>query len=716
MINPVGLLILFLLLCLAGAAVALLVREESAPQALVRTASLASGVLLVMSGEVLFGGAAFQARLWTLPLLGRPVLAMDRLSGLFAFVTGLVFLPASICTGSSLKRFAGRYSARSFGAFYHLLLASILLIVAAGDAFSFLVAWEAMSILSYFLAAYEHEVGANTRAGYIMLAFGEAGIMAVALAFLVLAHLSLDHLDFASMRALVAAPGTGTRWLIFLLTFLGFGIKAGLLPFNMWLPRAYRAASNAFTPVFAGVTLNLGLYGILRTNADLLPITQPGPGLVVLLLGAVTALVGILYATIAKDMKALLAHSSIENAGIITAALGAGFVFLSSGHGTLAAVAFVAALYHMTNHSLYKSLLFLGAGATEDGAGSQDMNRLGGLIKRMPWTALFFLVGALSIAGMPPFNGFVSEWLTLQTMLQAAVFPSGGVKIAFALAGAALALTAALAVTAFVKAFAMSFLGMARSEAARNAKEVRGSVKAAMGLLAAACLLLGVLPTYVIPVLDGVVSPFVHASATEALVPPFFPGPQSHPQLPAAFLADFHDLGAQVGSGILPGRGLVVLHRGAERNPVVFAMSTTYGAVVLVFLIGGTFFLVGFFTRGRRVVRRPAWDGGTRSLFPEMTYTATGFSNPVRVVFKAIFRPATADNAKETVAEHFRTLIRRRPREVHIVDRLFLEPVFAAARWVSRTLAALHNGSVNAYVSYILITLLAFLLLGRVLH
>jgi hydrogenase-4 component B len=346
--------------------------------------------------------------------------------------------------------------------------------------------------------------------------------------------------------------------------------------------------------------------------------------------------------------------------------------------------------------------------------GSRDMNRLGGLIKKMPWTAFFFLVGALSIAALPPFNGFVSEWLTLQVLLQSATLSSVGVKIVFALCGAGLALTAGLAVTCFVKAFAMNFLGHARSDQAEKAVEAGPSMKFSMGWLAVLCLLLGILPTYVIPVVNRTVAPLVHTSgAVDALVPPFFTVGKSNDRLSEGFVSDFHNLGAQVGRSLLPGRGLVVLHQGKEKNPVVFAMSTSYALIVLILLVGGTFVVTFCVTRKRKVRRQPAWDGGLRRLFPDMTYTATGFSNPVRVVFDAVFRPTTVEDIKETVADHFRTAIGGDRYEIHLVDRLVYRPTTRFMKWSADRLAAMHVGKINAYAVYVLLTLLVCLLINH---
>jgi hydrogenase-4 component B len=545
-----------------------------------------------------------------------------------------------------------------------------------------------------------------------MLAAGEAGVLAAALGLLLLA-VNAGSLDFADLKATGHTLGAGTCWMIFLLTFFGFGVKAGLVPVNFWLPSAYTAAPAAFAPVLAGATLNLGLYGIFRVNGDLLPATSIGPGLVALIIGTISALVGILYATTDNDLKTLLAHSSIENAGIITASFGAGFVFTAASKPVLAAIAFLVALYHLANHSLYKTLLLVGTGVVDECVGTRDLDRLGGLIRRMPWTALAFLAGALAIAALPPFNGFVSEWLTLQTFLRSATLAFTGVKIVFALCGAGLALTAALAVTCFIKMFAMGFLGMVRSPQAEKATETKPSALVPMAFLAAFCLLLGILPTCVIGALDRVTQPLLQSSAAAALVPPFFADSPGHGNLPEPFAGEFHDLGAQVGQGLAPGPGLVILHRGGISNPVVFAAAPTYLVIVLAGLLIITLTVMRWAVGRRRVSRRTCWDGGIGRLLPEMTYTATGFSNPVRVIFQAIFRPTIVEDTRETVAEHFRTAIRREREEVHIVDRFVLQPARRTALRLAAGLATMHRGQLNAYITYGVLSLIVVLLLLR---
>lgn len=704
-----SLLLIFFIACGLGVCTGGLLGKEKNAVYLSIIGSAASLVLLMASGIVLLSGREFSVTLWALPMFGKMMLGMDRLSALFLFITGMVFLPVSIFSAGYLERYVGRYSLKSFAVFYFLLFAAITLTLMAMDVFSFLIGWEAMSLMCYLLVNYEHEREGTPRSGMVMLLMGEAGTLTVILAFVILARTTGD-MGFASLRAGAVHLGAVAGWFVFLLSFFGFGVKAGLVPVNSWLPMAHPVAPGNVSAILSGVILNLGIYGIFRINADILPIAGSGQGVIMLLIGTLSALVGILYATPEDDMKKMLAHSSIENMGIVTAGLGAGFVFMSSGHHVLAGLAFIAALYHMTNHSLYKALLFLGAGSVDMQVGSRHMRGLGGLIRKMPWTALFFLVGALSIAALPPFNGFVSEWLTLQTLLQCAVLSSKAVKITFALCGAGLALTAALAVTCFVKAFAMNFLGKTRSEKAEQATEAAPSMTISMGILAVACFLFGILPTYVIPAMDRVVQPYVHVSAVDQLVPPFFTVGKGNGQFSRAFVADFHKLGAQVGSTVLPGRGLVIMHRGGKRNPVIFAMSPAYMVGILLFLLGGTFLIIRLLTRRRSLTRRPAWSGGVKRLLPEMTYTATGFSNPVRVIFSGIFRPITVRDARETVANHFRSAIKKDQVEVHLIDRFFGRPIVHSGRYLSERLGRMHSGRVNAYAAYVLIALLVVLL------
>jgi hydrogenase-4 component B len=705
--TSLRLLLAFFAICGVGFVAAAGLRAAKAAGALTLFGCLAAAAAVAAGVGGLVSAKVYTLSLWSIPHVTTLTLQLDPLSALFVLVTGLVLFPATIYAGGELRSGAQRGHERVVAAMLFGLYACIVLILIAGDALVFLLAWEVMSILCYLLVTGgpSRENGREARSGYLLLAMGEAGTLAAALGFLLLA-VNADSVEFDALRSAAANLDANLRWAVFLLSFFGFGVKAGLVPVNSWLQPAYAAAPRAFAPVLAGATLNLGLYGILRVNADLLPPAQIEIGLIVLLVGSLSALIGILYATTDNDLKAMLAHSSIENVGIVIAGLGAGLVFAAAQLPLPAAIAFTAALYHLTNHSMYKTLLFVGVGAVETRTGTRDMDALGGLIKWMPITAFVFLIGVLSIAGLPPFNGFVSEWLTLQTMLRSAELSSTGAKIVFAVAGSALALTAALAVTCFVKAFAMSFLGMRRLDDTRRVREAAPSALTAMAILALLCFAFGVLPTYMIAAFNPAAAQLAGAPATDALVPAFFAAHPAHGALAPGFIAEFHDLGAQVGQSLLPGRGLVVLHQGGAANPVVFAMSTTYMVLMLAGLLILTYVILRRLTRARRLARAVRWDGGLRRLLPEMTYTATGFSNPVRVIFDAIFRPTTVEDTRETVAEHFRNAIRREKERVHLVDRWVFRPVRSSTLLLARGLAVMHHGRINAYVTYAFLVLL----------
>ncbi len=708
-----GLLFLFFIACACGIVLSASSRGKATLWTIAVFSTVCALALMAAAALVLISGQAPEMRLWTLEGFGRFTLRLDALSSIFLFICGLVYLPASLFVARYLgHRFEERYPARRFGVFHFALMGSVVLILIAHDAYSFLISWECMSILCYLLVNYEQNPDTDTRAGYIMLAMSEAGFLCIVLAFVIVGRGAADF-SFAALAAQGLRLSRGAIWGAFLLGFLGFGVKAGLVPVNFWLPRCYTAAPPTFIPILAGVTLNLGFYGILRLNMDLAPAHGWGTGLIALVVGSLTALVGILYATTENDMKTMLAHSSIENAGIIVAGIGASMVFRGSGFAVPAAIALTAALYHTLNHSVYKTLLFQGSGEIEAATGTREMDRLGGLARFAPGLSVVFLVACLAISAVPPFNGFVSEWITLQSLLRSAVLASSSVKIVFALCGATLALTAALAVTCFVKAYAMSFLGIKRGDWEPHSIKVFGHSHFSSVYLAIACLLLGVLPTFVVPALNRAVEPIATASASASLVPPFFTATPTNQQLPPAFLQDFHNLGAQTGSKILPGRGLVLLVRGAEQNPVVFAMSPSYSIVALAFLLGLTWLIVRGATQARSVARNELWAGGIPRLLPEMSYTATGFSNPVRVVFQAIFRPNIVEDTRETVAVHFRTAILRRREETHLVDRLFFHPVGDAVNWFARLLAGMHHGRLNTYIAYGLVFLLLILLLFR---
>src|ERR1700726_4643789 len=377
------------------------------------------------------------------------------------------------------------------------------LVVIADDAFTFLVSWEFMSLTSWALVMAHHRIPENVRAGYIYLVMASFGTLALLLGFGLLA--GPDGLyTFAQMRA--AHPSAAVGALALILALIGAGSKAGLVPLHVWLPLAHPAAPSHVSALMSGVMTKVAIYGFIRIVFDLLgPPAWPASA-VILFFGGITAVMGILYAMMEKDLKRLLAYSTIENVGIIFAGLGLALAFQANGLKLLAALAFTAALFHVLNHSFFKSLLFFGAGAILTSTGERDMEKLGGLIHRMPFTSFVMLVGCVAISALPPFNGFVSEWLMFQAVLQSPELPQWALKITVPAGGALLALAAALAAACFVKAFGITFLGRPRSPAAETAKEVDRYSLTAMFILAALCLLAGILPGLVIDALSPITS------------------------------------------------------------------------------------------------------------------------------------------------------------------------------------------------------------------
>jgi hydrogenase-4 component B len=427
----------------------------------------------------------------TLPV-GLPRLGAHlRLDALSAFFLAVVDLGAASASLFALGYGSHEPAPGRILPFYPAFLAGMTLVVLADDAFTFLISWEFMSLTSWALVMAHHHVPDNVRAGYVYLVMASFGTLALLLAFGLLAGPSGLYV-FAQMRA--AHPSAMIGALAMILALIGAGSKAGIVPLHAWLPLAHPAAPSHVSALMSGVMTKVAVYGFVRVVFDL----TGGPAwwwsIVVLALGGATAVMGLLYALMQRDIKRLLAYSTVENIGIIFIGLGLALAFKAYGMLFAAALALTAALLHVFNHSLFKSLLFFGAGAVLTSTGERDMERLGGLIHRMPQTAFVFLVGSAAISALPPLNGFVSEWLTFQGILLSPQLPSWGLKLVVPAVGALLALSAALAAACFVRAYGVTFLGRPRSRAAETAAETDGFSLAAMFILATICLVAGILP------------------------------------------------------------------------------------------------------------------------------------------------------------------------------------------------------------------------------
>jgi len=485
--------------------------------------------------------------------------------------------------------------------FFPVFLAGMNLVVLADDAFTFLVAWEFMSLASWALVLTQHRAADNRHAAYVYIVMASFGTLSLLLAFGLLAGATGGY-DFAAIRAAPpsALLGAGVLGLV----LLGAGSKAGLVPLHVWLPLAHPAAPSHVSALMSGVMTKVAVYGFIRITFDLLGPPDWWWGMAVLVIGGCTAVLGVLYALFQTDLKRVLAYSTIENIGFVFVGLGLAMAFRANGMGSAAALALTAALFHVLNHSLFKSLLFYGAGAVLSGSGLRDMDRLGGLIRRMPVTAAAFLVGAVAIAGLPPFNGFASEWLLLQSILLSPELPQWGLKLAVPATGCLLVLAAALAAACFVRAFGVTFLGRPRSAAAAEAHEADRWSLAAMSLCALLCLVFGVLPGLA---LDSL------APAVQGLIGSRMPAQLSLPWLSSV--------------------------------PIAESRSSYNGLLVFGFiLLSTTMAVLAIHRLASRALRRgPAWDCGFPEPSPATQYSGASFSQPIRRVLGApLFRAREA--------------------------------------------------------------------------
>ncbi len=577
----------------AVAAIAVALARRTTATSIVYGLSLVlSLVLLVVAVTSLLGRAA--AETLVLPL-GLPWIGahfrIDALSAFFLLVVNL--------GGAGASLFALGYGRHEHAPervlpFYPVFLAAMNLVVLADDAFAFLFSWEFMSLASWALVMAHHEKAENRHAGFVYIVMASAGTLALLLAFGLLAGATGDY-AFSAMRATSLAPAAAV--LVVVLTLIGAGSKAGIVPLHVWLPLAHPAAPSHVSALMSGVMTKVAVYAFIRIAFDLVGPLPWWWATIIVVLGGVTAVLGVLYALMQHDLKRLLAYHTVENIGIIFIGLGLALGFRTNGMAAAAALAMTAALFHVFNHSLFKSLLFFGSGAVLNATGERDMERLGGLIHRMPVTAFAFLAGSAAISALPPFNGFVSEWLTFQAILLSPDLPQWDLKIMVPAVGALLALSAALAAACFVKAYGVSFLGRPRSEPAATAKEVDRFSLAAMLTLAALCLVAGLFPGFVIdglsPVatlLTGARMPVQSAVSWLSIVPV------------AASRSSYNGLLVFVFIVLSAGIGVVAIHRFASRA----------------------------------VRRAPAWDCGFPDASPATQYSAASFAQPIRRVYATV--------------------------------------------------------------------------------
>lgn len=585
-------------------------------------------------------------------------LGLDRLSALFLLLICTVAVPVAIFAAAYFDRHYHGRRCNWMWTFFSLFLLSMIVVVTASTGFAFVTGWELMTLLSAGLILMEGDSAERRHNVFIYLLMMHAGAAAVVASFFL--FLPYSHtLDFVAIRTASAGLPIGIRTAIFLLAFLGFGTKAGIIPLHLWLPRAHPIAPSPVSALMSGVMLKTAVYGFVRFAFDFLAGGPPWLGYVVLLAGAVSGLLGVLYAIAEHDLKRLLAYHSVENVGIIYLGLGTSLLFLA-GHAPIwASLALIAALLHTFNHALFKSLLFLGAGAVSNATHTIDLEELGGLQRRMPITGTTFLIACCSIVGLPLFNGFISEWLTFRSFLAGSILTNTKAQIVLPLMVGVLALIGGLAAACFVKVFGVAFLGRSRSEKAEHAVEAPISMRVGMTMLAAACLLIGILPGILL-----------------------------HPL-------------ASLGQVLIPGAGVPDEVLSIARI-IPWIAAIILGVVVITVLP----------RRMRRMV--PTWGCGLSQLTSRMQYTSTVFSKPIRFVFSAVYKPDRKIERLPTDQPYFAMSISYRSVRTTSYEKALYRPfvdIFVSAAYQLRRL---QTGNIQVYLLYIFLTLVALLAFLRI--
>ncbi len=602
----------------------------------------AVGMGVLVGGGVL--GAPFRSAIV-------PAFGLDPLSGFFLAVLAVTAVPALVFARDYLPASPG---ARTVGALTGAFLLSLVGVLAARDVTTFLAFWELMTLVPAAAILVGRRNRAVRSAVYAYLAITHLGGAGVWIALLTLAH----HGAIGDPSALAAA-GTGAQTLVAIAALIGFGTKAGFVPLHAWLPRAHPVAPAHLSALMSGMMIKVALYGLIRVEFQWLGATPRWLGLALLAIGLLSCLGGVLWALVQQDLKRLLAYSSVENVGIIALGLGASLLFADAGNSTWAALAFAAALLQVANHAIFKSLLFLGAGALERAVGSLDLDHLGGLLRRMPWTGGAFLIGSMAIAGLPPLNGFASEWLILQSLLHVAFYRPLGVAISGGLALAGLAMTAALALLCFVKVVGLVLLGLPRRVECETAVDPPTGMRAGMAVLAVLCVGLGLVPGLVVPTLVGL-APGVHGPALTRHAGLVLPGTGSYLPLPLAL-------------------ALAAL---------------TLGLVAL---------------RGkRRAAPAPTWACG-QSAVGALSWTSAGFTTPLRLVLEVVLRPS-----REITVERGGGMVQSVTYEGHVpslLDASVYEPTVRVGLRAASVARRLQSGSVRTYAAYLLGLVIGLLVL-----
>jgi len=652
---------------LVGYAVLALALGRVASRRIVQLGVLAQlggvGLALWDAGRVLVTGTPLVFEVpWTGPFFASR-LALDPLAAVFVVALGLVGGAIAVYAPAYLEKAGHRLSPHAQQALLSLLEASILGVLIADDVVGFLLCWELMTAIATALVLADGHRPEVVRAAILYAVITHVGTLLAVAGFLWLGTGAAD-LSFPALREAASWLSPGARTAIALLTLVGFGTKAGMVPLHIWLPEAHPVAPSHVSALLSGVILKSGVYAILRVNLDLLAPAPDWFGFVLLALGLASALLGVLYALVQHDLKRLLAFHSVENIGIILLGVGLGVCAQNAGLTSLAAGARAAGRFQALTHAVFKALLFLCAGSVHLGTHTRDLEELGALARRMPSTARAFLIGAIAISALPPLNGFASEWLILQGFIGSASAPQGLLRASAPLLAAGLALTGALAAACFVKAYGVGFLALPRSKHAEQAVEAPRSMRVGQNFLALACIAL------------GLGSPWVVAAISQA-------GARVDSRFTLLAMSD-----------ALGGAGLATVKPLALAAALVVAVGL--GALVL--------------RRSARQARSTlTWACGLGTVDGRAQYSATSFAKPIRRIFAGVFRPEREFEGVEGEAPYFVRRSRTHGSISPLFERYLYRPALAALHFASERVAPWSSGNLHRGLLLLSLTLAALL-------
>ncbi len=658
---------------LAGSALSFVPRHGKLASVLIFVPSMTAAVFeIILSLGVLFGNPLkITITNSSFDLFGFDIL-VDNISAFFILVIGLVSFAVALYSIGYAKEYHKKKT--SFGFLFNAFLLSMFLVVIANNVFSFLVFWEIMSLTSFFLVIFDHEKSENLKAGLLYLTMTHFGTAFIFGSFL-LSSIQAGSFSFDSFRHLENSNSL-IKNASFVFALIGFGTKAGMIPFHNWLPKAHPVAPSNVSALMSAVMLKVAVYGLIRIAFDFNTVTQEYVwwGVLITLIGAASSVIGVLYAVLENDIKKALAFSSIENIGIIFVGIGLAMVFNAYNLTSLAGLALTASMFHVLNHAIFKSLLFMGSGSILFSTKTKNMEFLGGLAKKMPYTSVLFLIGSLSIAGLPPFNGFVSEWLTLQAIMMSSQIPDVLLKVLLGIVILPVALTAGVAAVTAVKIFGISFLSRPRSDSASNAFEVPRTMIAGMTLLALFAISLGVLPFIGINLISLAFD---------------IQAPQRGP---------FDSISIQNTSG------------------ESFASLSILSIVMLLGIVTiGTYLFIRILGKNTQRKIYETWDCGFGKLDQKTQYTAASLSQPIRTIFKFLYKPTlTVNREPHSQSNKFvKKSSSVESKTIDVFELWFYSPTTSFCIKFFEKIRRIQTGKVNAYLLYIMIALMLLLIFAR---